>query len=94
MPNTGLSGDPYRRGTPDHGRGVKPIQARGLRCAGIVLNQLEDEMDTAMVTNKGIIEALAGVPLLAHLIHAQDFLSLPQNSVFDEDERIKHGDRN
>ncbi|MCF7675569.1 MAG: dethiobiotin synthase [Akkermansiaceae bacterium] len=53
---------------------VRAIQARGLRCAGIVLNQLEDEMDTAMVTNKGIIEGLAGVPLLAHLIHAQDFL--------------------
>lgn len=53
---------------------VRAIQARGLRCAGIVLNQLEDEMDTAMVTNKGVIEALAGVPLLAHLIYGQDFL--------------------
>lgn len=53
---------------------VRAIQARGLCCAGIILNQLEDEMDTAMVTNKGIIEDLAGVPLLAHLIHAQDFL--------------------
>jgi dethiobiotin synthetase len=53
---------------------VKAIQARGLRCAGIVLNQLEDEMDTAMVTNHGVIESLAGVPLLAHLIHGQDFL--------------------
>lgn len=53
---------------------VKAIQARGLRCAGIVLNQLEDEMDTAMVTNNGIIASLAGVPLLAHLIHDQDYL--------------------
>lgn len=53
---------------------VKAIQARGLRCAGIVLNQLEDEMDTAMITNHGVIESLAGVPLLAHLIHGQDFL--------------------
>lgn len=53
---------------------VRAIQARGLRCAGIVLNQLEDEMDTAMVTNKGVIESLAGVPLLAHLIYGQDFL--------------------
>lgn len=53
---------------------VRAIQARGLHCAGIVLNQLEDEMDTAMVTNKGVIESLAGVPLLAHLIYGQDFL--------------------
>jgi len=55
-------------------RGVKAIHARGLRCAGIVLNQLEDEMDTAMITNKGIIESLTGGPLLAHLIHGQDYL--------------------
>ncbi|MCU0781312.1 MAG: dethiobiotin synthase [Akkermansiaceae bacterium] len=53
---------------------VRAIRARGLVCAGIVLNQLEDEMDTAMITNKGIIEDLAGVPLLAHVIHGQDEL--------------------
>jgi len=55
---------------------VAAIQRRGLVCAGIVLNQLEDEMDTAMITNKGVIEDLAGVPLLAHLIHHQDFIEI------------------
>ncbi len=50
------------------------IRARGLVCAGIVLNQLEDEMDTAMITNKGVIEDLTGLPLLEHVIHHQDFL--------------------
>lgn len=55
---------------------VAAIQARGLVCAGIVLNQLEDEMDTAMITNKGVIEDLAGVPLLDHIIHGQDFLEV------------------
>jgi dethiobiotin synthetase len=50
------------------------IQARGLRCAGIILNQLDDELDTAMITNKGVIEDLTGVPLIEHLIHGQDFL--------------------
>jgi dethiobiotin synthetase len=55
---------------------VAAIQARGLVCAGIVLNQLEDEMDTAMITNKGILEDLAGVPLLDHIIHGQDFLDV------------------
>ena len=51
------------------------IQAKGLKCAGIILNQLEDEMDTPMITNKGIIESLTQVPLLDHIIHGQDFLS-------------------
>jgi dethiobiotin synthetase len=53
---------------------IQAIRARGLVCAGIILNQLEDEMDTAMITNKGVIEDLSGTPLLDHLIHGQDFL--------------------
>src|SRR6478752_4656576 len=55
---------------------VAAIRAKGLVCAGIILNQLEDEMDTAMITNKGVIEDLTGVPLLEHLIHGQDFLDV------------------
>jgi hypothetical protein len=31
-------------------------------------------MDMAMITNKGVVEDLTGVPLLDHLIHGQDFL--------------------
>jgi len=50
------------------------IRAKGLHCAGIFLNQLADELDTAMITNKAVLEDLAGVPLLDHLIHEQDFL--------------------
>ena len=57
---------------------VNAIRARGLTCAGIILNQLEDEMDTAMITNKGVLEELAGVPLLAHLIFRQDFLDVDE----------------
>ena len=53
------------------------IRAKGLTCAGIVLNQLDDTLDTAMITNKGVLEDLAGVPLLEHLICNQD--------VFDEE---------
>ncbi|MBK1881756.1 dethiobiotin synthase [Luteolibacter pohnpeiensis] len=55
---------------------IHAIQARGLKCAGIILNQLEDEMDTAMITNKGVVEDLTGVPLLDHLIHGQDFVDI------------------
>ena len=54
---------------------VAAIKAKGLTCAGIVLNQLEDEMDTPMITNKGILESLTDIPLLDHIIHGQDFLS-------------------
>jgi dethiobiotin synthetase len=60
---------------------VNAIRAKGLTCAGIILNQLEDEMDTAMITNKGVVEDLTGVPLLDHLIHGQDFLDA---EVYDE----------
>ncbi|BCU79456.1 dethiobiotin synthase [Luteolibacter sp. LG18] len=55
---------------------VAAIQARGLTCAGVVLNELEDELDTAKITNKGVLEDITGVPLLAHIIHGQDFLDL------------------
>ncbi len=55
---------------------VAAIRSRGLECAGIYLNQLGDEMDTAMITNKGIIEDMVKVPLLDHLIHGQDFLEV------------------
>jgi len=51
------------------------IKAKGLTCAGIILNQLEDEMDTPMITNKGILTSLTGTPVLDHIIHNQDFLS-------------------
>lgn len=53
---------------------VDAIRAKGLVCAGIILNQLDDELDTAMITNKGVLEDLTGVPLLDHLIQNQDFL--------------------
>jgi dethiobiotin synthetase len=53
---------------------VDAIRARGLVCAGLILNQLGDELDTAMITNKGVIEDLTGAPLLDHLIHGQDFM--------------------
>lgn len=53
---------------------VDAIRAKGLPCAGIILNQLDDELDTAMITNKGVIEDLSGISLLDHLIKNQDFL--------------------
>lgn len=54
---------------------VAAIRAKGLHCAGIFLNQIDDEADTAMITNKGVVEDLSGVTLLDHLIHDQDFIA-------------------
>lgn len=55
---------------------VDAIRAKGLQCAGIILNQLDDELDTAMITNKGVIEELTGLTLIDHLIHQQNFINL------------------
>lgn len=55
---------------------VDAIRAKGLQCAGIILNQLDDELDTAMITNKGLIEELTCLPLIDHLIHQQNFINL------------------
>jgi len=53
---------------------IDAIRSKGLACAGIFLNQLDDELDTAMITNKNVIPGLTGVPLLEHLIYRQDLL--------------------
>ena len=48
---------------------VRAIEARGLRCAGIVLNHLEDERDIASVTNRSVLEDWLGVPVLEDVLH-------------------------
>ncbi|MCW1924336.1 dethiobiotin synthase [Luteolibacter arcticus] len=55
---------------------VDAIRSRGLEIAGLVINHLADELDTAAITNKGMIEQLTGVPILAEIIHGQDFLEV------------------
>lgn len=55
---------------------IDAIRARGLEIAGLVVNQLSDELDTASITNKGVLEQLTGVPILAEIIHGQDFLEV------------------
>lgn len=55
---------------------VDAIRSRGLPIAGLVVNQLSDELDTAAITNKGMLEELTGLPILAEIIHNQDFLDV------------------
>jgi dethiobiotin synthetase len=47
---------------------VESIRADRLECAGIILNHVSPEhSDPAMVTNRGILENLAGVPVLGEV---------------------------
>lgn len=55
---------------------LQAIQQKGLTCIGIILNELEDELDTVKITNRALLEELANVPILSHVIHAQNFLDL------------------
>jgi dethiobiotin synthetase len=50
---------------------VAAVRARGLECAGLILNHPSPEEDIATTTNRGILEEFAGVPILAEVAHGQ-----------------------
>lgn len=51
---------------------VQSMRAMGVEPVGLVFNNLADEMDTATITNKGIIEDMIGVEVLTDVIHQQE----------------------
>ncbi len=51
---------------------ARAIAQKGLRCRGVILNKLDEEWDTAAVTNRQLIEEVTELPVLAELIHGQD----------------------
>ena len=56
---------------------VRSIQQRGLKCAGLILNYVEPERDTASISNAAVLrEMLPGVPVLAEVMHGETELSL------------------
>lgn len=55
---------------------VDSMRGRGANILGLVINQLQDELDTAAITNKGVISQLTGLPILAEVIYDQDFIDL------------------
>jgi dethiobiotin synthetase len=55
---------------------VNAIRARGLTCAGLVFNHAADELDTAAITNKWVIEDLCGIPVLTDIIRGQEEIDL------------------
>ncbi len=56
---------------------VRSIQARGLTCAGLVLNHVGDERDTASISNRAMLEQFLHVPVIAEVMHGETELSLP-----------------
>ena len=54
---------------------VESVRARGLPCAGLILNRVSAEDDIATTTNRGMLEDLAGVPILAEVEYGQSELS-------------------
>ena len=54
---------------------VEAIRARGLWCAGLVLNQVADERDSASISNRILLERLLpGVPILAEVMHGEEWI--------------------
>lgn len=50
---------------------IQAIHAAGLKCAGIILNHTSTAEDAATVTNRAVLEELAGVPMLGEIAHGQ-----------------------
>jgi len=56
---------------------VDSIRRRGLVCAGLILNHLEDERDMASVTNRSALEDILDVPILLDILHGEEEIELP-----------------
>ena len=55
---------------------IESIRARGLECAGIIINHVTSAADDiAAITNRGMLEDILGVPILHEIAHGQQALS-------------------
>ena len=50
---------------------ARAIAARQLECAGIILNHVEDERDSASVSNRVVLEQELEVPIVADILHGE-----------------------
>ena len=55
---------------------VRSIEARGLECAGLVLNYVDDERDSASISNRAVLEQVLDVPVLADVLHGAEEIEL------------------
>jgi len=50
---------------------VRNIQARGLACAGMIINYAAAERDAASISNTMILEQMVNVPVLGEVMHGE-----------------------
>lgn len=50
---------------------VEAMRSRGIEPAGLIFNNLVEELDTATITNKGIVEDMCGVEVITDVIRGQ-----------------------
>lgn len=55
---------------------VRAIRARGLRCAGLILNHVDEERDSASISNGAVLAEILEVPILLDLLHGEEEVSL------------------
>lgn len=54
---------------------VESVRARGLSCAGLILNQVADERDAASISNRILLDQLLPeVPVLAEVMHGDEVM--------------------
>jgi len=51
---------------------VEAMRSRGVEPSGLIFNNLVDELDTATITNKGIVEDMCGVEVITDVIRGQE----------------------
>ena len=56
---------------------LESIASHGLSCAGLILNQPEEERDAASISNTAVLSQLVEAPILAEIMHDQDEIELP-----------------
>ncbi|MGI9244947.1 MAG: dethiobiotin synthase [Verrucomicrobiales bacterium] len=56
---------------------ARAIASRGLECAGIILNHVADERDSASVSNRVVLEQVLGAPVLADILHGETAIPWP-----------------
>ena len=56
---------------------IKNVQARGMTCAGLILNHVRDERDPASISNRAVLAAFCDVPVIAEVMHGETEIEWP-----------------
>jgi dethiobiotin synthetase len=56
---------------------LRNIQARGLTCAGVILNYVSEERDAASISNRMVLDRFLDVPVLAEIMHGETEIDWP-----------------